>query len=506
MTSLFPDVSVGPGIAVRQLRVARVRDGQAVVDDVAFTVDRGNILGLVGESGSGKTTVALALLGFARPGLRIESGVVVVDGADLLGLDATAIRRRRGSAVSYVAQDPASALNPALKVGTQLREMFIGRAEGADVENRLVELLEEVTLPAGRILKSYPHELSGGQQQRVVLAMAFALRPAVVVLDEPTTGLDVTTQRHILDTIRDLCATRGTTGIFVSHDLAIMSALVDHIAVMYAGRIIESGAKSVIFEQAAHPYTRALLRAAPNPNRPAALIGLPGHPPRPGEREAGCSFAARCDFAAPACLAARPPLVSMPDVSHMVRCVRTDEVLRSHQPNATRSRVSSQRTNSTSVLEVVDVSAGYGASPVVRAVSLGVDDRECVAIVGESGSGKTTLARCIVGLHGSFSGEVLLRGVGLPHGVRRRSLDQLRMLQYIFQNPHASLNPRKTIHEILAQPTQRVFDVEAAETTRRIVGALEAAALPSEVRYRFPGELSGGECQRVAIALSLIHI
>jgi peptide/nickel transport system ATP-binding protein len=496
----------GARLSVRHLSVESVSDGRMVLRDVSFSVGAGETLGLVGESGSGKTTVGLALLGFARRGLRISSGVVDVDGIDMLSLSDDELRERRGAVVAYVPQDPVGALNPALKIGTQLREMFRGRNREGDVEERLAQLLAEVNLPMERVVNTYPHELSGGQQQRVLLAMAFALRPSVVVLDEPTTGLDVTTQHHILDSVRELCATSGTTAVFVSHDLAVIGELVDDVVVMYAGRIVEAGSKRAIFGQPAHPYTRALLRAAPDPNRAGALVGIPGHPPRPDERDAdACAFAPRCPHAAPQCVAAQPALIATAgDAAHTARCVRLEEIGRDRASPEGRQSASVQSIAESTALEVVGLTADYGETRVVQHFSVDLDRRECVAILGESGSGKTTIARCISGLHGSFGGEVKLDGVPLPDAARHRSLDQLRALQYVFQNPHASLNPRKTVDEILAQPTRRAFDCEPAETTRRIVDALETVALSADARHRFPGELSGGECQRVAIARALV--
>jgi peptide/nickel transport system ATP-binding protein len=492
-------------IVVSDLRVS-LADGEAdVVDDINFSLGPGQMLGLVGESGSGKTTVALALLGYARRGLRVADGSVLVDGQEMCGRSDRTLRATRGRHVAYVPQDPSSALNPAMKVGTQLREALTSHGiSDSDIADRVRELIQEVGLPNEQLLDAYPHQLSGGQQQRVVLAMGFALRPAVIVLDEPTTGLDVTTQRRVLDTIRDLCVAHGAAGIFVSHDLAVIGELVDQVAVMYAGRIVELGAKPDVFAAPTHPYTRGLLRAVPSPDRSTRLEGLEGSPPRPGARPPGCAFAPRCEFVRPQCRAEEQHLLARPGAHQLVRCRRASELEHIHHV-AAPLRQTEPGHDGAPLLAVRDLSASYGSTQVLTDVSLEIGGRECVAIVGESGSGKTTLARCVVGLHPRWSGAASLRGAALPHGARERSPDLLRQVQYIFQSPYGSLNPRKSVQQILEQPLQRFFTgLDRRERLQRIDSALDEAALNSGFRRLYPGELSGGERQRVAIARALV--
>jgi peptide/nickel transport system ATP-binding protein len=253
-------------VAVRDLQVVIEATGTPVISDVSFEIARGEILGVVGESGSGKTTVGLALLGHARRGLRIAGGSVLLGGRDILTLGEEQLRRLRGSLVSYVPQDPASSLNPALRIGTQLREVIEAHGNQPDsaVAERVAEMMREIALPDDRaFLKRYPHELSGGQQQRVGLAMAFANRPRLIVLDEPTTGLDVTTQAHVLSTVRELAALHDVAALYVSHDLAVVATLARQVAVMYAGRVVEIGGADDLFRSAGHPYTRRLVGAIP---------------------------------------------------------------------------------------------------------------------------------------------------------------------------------------------------------------------------------------------------
>ena len=318
-------------LEVKDLEVRLGPSGPDVVGEVSFAVRAGEVLGLVGESGSGKTTVALALLGHARRGLHIASGQVLLDGVNLLALSPAALRAARGAKVSYVPQDPSSALNPTLRVGSQLREALrVHAGVVADPAARVAEVMREARLDASpEMMNRYPHQLSGGQQQRITLAMAFACRPSLIVLDEPTTGLDVSTQRHVLDTVRSLCRSYGVAAVYVSHDLAVVSGLVSGVAVMYAGRIVEIGSTVPLFRGPLHPYTRGLIGAVPSPERAEVLTGIDGQQPRPGRRGAGCSFAPRCGYAVDECLTQAPEPVAVD--GREVRCLRAWDI-RAEQP------------------------------------------------------------------------------------------------------------------------------------------------------------------------------
>src|ERR687888_1530306 len=311
-----------PVLEVEGLCIEVAGRGVDIVDEVAFHIAAGEVLGLIGESGSGKTTVGLALLGHTRRGATIVRGQVRVDGRNLLELPAAALRAMRGKTVSYVPQDPGAALNPALRIGTQLEETLIAHGYGSSDKERhlrLMEMLEEVLLPQdASFLKRYPHQLSGGQQQRVGLAMAFACRPRVIVLDEPTTGLDVTTQAHVLETVRALCKLHGVAALYVSHDLAVVAALADRVAVMYAGRVVEVGPQRQLFRAAAHPYTRKLIQAIPDISGRYELVGIPGRAPAPGHRPNGCFFEPRCEFCVAQCHRTFPPVTSIAS-AHEVR-------------------------------------------------------------------------------------------------------------------------------------------------------------------------------------------
>jgi peptide/nickel transport system ATP-binding protein len=494
-----------PRLAVENLRIvmpeSRRRPEADVVDQVSFTVQPGQVLGLVGESGSGKTTVALALLGLVKRGLAIGGGKVLIDGRDILPLSEHELQKLRGKTVAYVPQDPGSALNPVLKVGTQLREVFAIHGGGAD---RLTEVMAEAGLEdPGPILASYPHQLSGGQQQRVALAMAFACRPRLIVLDEPTTGLDVTTQRRVLDTVRGLCRTYQVAAVYISHDLAVVAEIADHVAVMYSGRLIEIGAASELFSRPAHPYTRGLMRAVPSMESSHELHGMAGSPPRPGNRPAGCAFRPRCEFAIAECELREPPPVVVSDTGHAARCVRALEVT-ALSGTALLARERTVPPAEEPVLTISGVSVSYTNKPVLRDVNLVVGAQQSVAIVGTSGSGKTTLARCVVGLHKDWTGTITFGGQQLPPGVRGRTQDQLRKIQFVAQNPYSSLNPRQTIGQILGHPLSHFAKLPARERDTRIGDALTSVALRESFAGRYPDELSGGERQRVALARALV--
>ncbi len=498
------DVTGTPRLEVQDLRIlmtGRGRPDADVIDEISFSVQPGQVLGLVGESGSGKTTVALALLGYVKRGLRFGGGRVLVDGQDILSQPEHELQKLRGRTFAYVPQDPASALNPVLKVGTQLREVFI--VHGAD-PGRLTDVLAEAGLEdPDPILAAYPHQLSGGQQQRVGLAMAFACRPRLIVLDEPTTGLDVTTQRRVLDTVRGLCRSYQVAAVYISHDLAVVAEIADHVAVMYAGRLIELGPARELFASPAHPYTRGLMWAVPVLESTHQLHGMAGSPPRPGNRPPGCFFQPRCEFAVAECERRMPEPVTVSATGHSARCIRAVEI-RALSGSATLAAPRPAPPPEEPVLTISGVSVSYTDKPVLRDVNLVVGARQSVAIVGTSGSGKTTLARCVVGLHKDWTGAITFAGQQLPPGVKRRTQDQLRRIQFVSQNPYSSLNPRQTVGQIVGAPLAHFRRLSGAEHRQRIGDALTSVALRESFAARYPDELSGGERQRVALARALV--
>ena len=497
-------------LKVEGLRIVLDPSGVDIDDDVSMEIHRGEVLGLVGESASGKTTVGTSLLDYQRRGAKIAGGHVEIDGQDILAMDPAALRGIRGGAISYVPQDSSAALNPALRIGKQLMEILEVHGFGssaADREARLAQMMAEVLLPSDKaFLRRYPHQLSGGQQQRVAIAMAFANRPKVIVLDEPTTALDVTTQAHVLDTVRDLTRSYGVAALYITHDLAVVANLADRIAVMYAGRVVEIGTRDELFDAGHHPYTRKLLASIPDITGERALRGIPGWAPRPGQRPSGCAFTPRCDWAIDKCTEEFPP-VEQVSPGHRVRCWRYEEVGAQRYTDDIQLRdksLSERAAEVSQIISVRNVVAYYQHKETLHDITISLSERRCLSLVGESGSGKTTLARCIAGLHPhKIVGDIEFMGKPLARDARGRSRATRQAIQYIFQSPYSSLNPRKTIAQILSQPLKVFFDLSRSEMEDRMVKALEQVALDSSLLSRYPDQLSGGERQRLAIARSL---
>ena len=498
-----------PVLSVERLVIEVARTGARVVDDVSLTVGPGEVLGLAGESGCGKTTLSLALLGYTRRGLAASSGRVRVGDRSLLEMGEEALEHERGSLVTYVPQDPASALNPALRVGTQLEEVITFHRRNEDRAGRrglVTKVLEDVGLPTTRsLLESYPHQLSGGQQQRIAIAMAIVNRPRLIVMDEPTTGLDVTTQARVLQTIRDVCREHGGGVVYVTHDLAVVSSLAIRVAVMYAGRLAEVGPADQVLQRPAHPYVHGLLQAVPDIEGRRELTGIPGQAPDPGRRLEQCLFAPRCPLAVEECRQAIPPPVAVGE-GHRAWCIRVAE--QAGAPVAAGPGVAPREVaanGSGALLAIDDLDAGYGSRPVLHGISLSIPTGASLALVGESGSGKTTLARCIAGLHTGYTGTISLAGAQLARAARARPAAAREAIQYVFQNPYSSLNPRRSIEESIAQPLHYTEEhPDRAEIDRRVGRALDSVSLSAAVRRRYPHELSGGQRQRVAIARALI--
>jgi peptide/nickel transport system ATP-binding protein len=491
----------GPALAVDNLRI-ELLSGEPVVEDVSFRVGHGEVLGLVGESGSGKTTTALALLGYARPGIRIAAGTIEVAGTRLSGLSETAVRRYRGRLISYVPQDPAAALNPSVRVGDQVGKM-VGRS--AETEQRVGEALELVQLPSSSdFRRRFPHQLSGGQQQRIAIAAALVCRPSVVLMDEPTTGLDVVTQANLLAQVRRLQRELGFAIVYVSHDLAVVATIADRIVVMYAGRVVEDGPAPQILSEPHHPYSLGLLSSVPDPCEPRQLRSIPGIAVGIGDRPPGCAFAPRCTQRVAACEESVPPLARTAG-ARFVRCIewhRTPAlVLESRSPSSVT------RAAPTALLAVSELRAehrGRGSTVVAAAqVSFGITGGECLALVGESGSGKTTIARCVAGLHAPAGGRILLEGKPLAPLAGNRTREDRRRIQIVFQNPYDSLNPRHRIADSIARPARVLRGLRRKEAETAVAELLERVRLPARLAERFPAELSGGERQRVAIARAL---
>lgn len=493
-----------PLLRVEGLRVSLAGGGADIVSDISFTLRPGEIVGLVGESGSGKSTIAAALLGHTRKGAVISGGLVRLDDLDILSADPVALRDLRGARVAHVPQDPGAALNPMLRIGAHLEELLDVHAPALKANGRaerIAAVMADVGLPTDPVFRRrFPHQLSGGQQQRVLLALAFLLRPRLVVLDEPTTALDVVTKAQVLETVRNLCRRQGVAALYVSHDLTVVRDLVDRLIVLYAGRVVEAAASNTLFAQPRHPYTRGLLAAMPDVAVRRHLIAVPGHAAAPSARGEGCPFRSRCAVSTGRCL--NRPVWQEQGRGHGVAC---------HHPVSGPLAVAVEQSGTASasddrapLLSVRGATARYGGQVVLSGVDLDLHAGECTALVGASGSGKTTLARAIMGLGDDIGGSLRLDGVEQSLRGGLRDAAQRRRIQYIFQNPSRALNPRQKVGDILGAAARHFFPLDRRQAAARVAATLAKVALPASAADRFPVELSGGEQQRVAIARALI--
>ena len=502
-------VSDLPHEGVLRVRGLRVEAANAsIIEDVDLRLASGEILGVVGESGSGKTTTALALLGYTTQNARVTSGEVDIAGQTIDLADERSASAHRGRLVSYVPQSPGTALNPSMRIGEAVAEMLQAHSSGVDVEREVPRALACVHLPDGSEFRHrYPHQLSGGQQQRVCIAVALACGPPIVVLDEPTTGLDVVTQARVLDELQRLRSEQRVSMIYVSHDLAVVGQIADRIAVMYAGRIVEEGPAVEILRRPRHPYTKGLVASIPDHLDPRRLEPMPGVAVGVGERPQGCAFAPRCPLRIKECESAVPQLRDV-GVSHRTRCIRPAEVTDAIRTPTEFVRTS--RDQRQPILHVSNLRIEYHGrhEKVVAAddVNLVLDCGSCVALVGESGSGKTSIARAIAGLQTITAGEILLAGEPLADAARKRSQEQRRRLQIIFQNPADALNPRLSIGASVGRPARSLRSLSRSETAREVRRLLELVRLPAATSDRYPAELSGGERQRVGIARALAAV
>jgi peptide/nickel transport system ATP-binding protein len=484
----------------------------AVVSGVSLEAGPGKIVGVAGESGSGKTTAVLTAIGYL-PGsaVRLAGESRLGDGA-VSALSPEERRRLWARRMSYVAQDAAGSLNPAFRIGTQLSEILEvnGGLNREQARARARELLAAVRLPDPEaMLRRYPHQCSGGQLQRIAIAMAIACEPELIVCDEPTTGLDVTTQAEVVQMLTDLIRARRMAAIYISHDLALLGAVADELVIFYAGEIVERGPTAEVLRAPRHPYTRALLDALPSARRRTAPAGLPGLPPG-RVIAASCPFAPRCPWAIEVCRSDHPELRPMGDESRLVRCHRAEELESALASRAVGTIASSETMAKAGepLLEIRDLTCSYGRGAArveaVRAASLEVSAAEVVALVGESGSGKSTIGRAIVGLVPIEEGEIRFAGAPLD-AAGHRTREQTRAMQIIFQNPDSSLNPRQTVGALIGRSLELFRpDIPRRDRLAQVAAALAEVRLDSSLRDRYPHQLSGGQKQRVAIARAFV--
>ena len=478
----------------------------SAVRDVSFSLDRGEILGLVGESGSGKSTIGYAVMGHLGQG-RVAVGGIRFDGQDLRTLRKADWAKLRGRQIGMVYQEPQSALNPAYTVGEQMAEGLRHHfsLSRADARRRAMEWIERVHLPdAAGIYKRFPHQLSGGQLQRAVIGMAFALEPRLVVMDEPTTGLDITTQARILDLVADLRADTGVAILYISHDLGVVSEICERVVVLHRGRVVEEGRAATVLAEPHHPYTQRLVASIPDLfKRQSVVGGVSTEASTPIDE--GCSFRTRCPGAVDRC--ATPIGATFSRFGDdMARCWRSGEIAPIRPvvtPAPAPTPASGAPLLETRALVKV-YRLGGGSMLACDDVSIEVRRGETVALIGQSGSGKSTTARCILGLEQPTFGEILLDGTPLPSRVHGRSRAVRRRIQIVFQNPDGSLNGRRTVGDTLRRPLLIHEGARTAVEADAMVRALlSSVELPADYLRRYPQELSGGEKQRVAIARAL---
>lgn len=500
-----------------------VRAGEVpAVVDFNLKLMPGEAHGLVGESGCGKSTVALAVMNYMGRNGAITGGEILFQGRDMRTMSAEELRQIRGSQIAMVYQEPMASLNPSMKIADQLAEVplfheDITRAQALD---RARDMLAKVRLPdPGRIMGAYPHQISGGQQQRVVIAMALLSNPKLLLLDEPTTALDVTVEAGIVELIKEISEEIGTSMIYISHNLGLILETCDKLTVMYSGEAVEVGRIDDVFNHMRHPYTRGLFASIPIPGadknaRP--LVAIPGQLPLPHQRPTGCNFAPRCEHA----VSGRCDVseISMLEVGgdgegHRVRCVRFSEIDWTARRQQADERAPIEVGDV--VLRVEELSKHYevqrtgllmvGDAKTVKAnedLTFRAREAETVAIVGESGCGKSTFAKVLMGLEDATAGEVFLGDLELGQlGVRERDAKTVAQLQMVFQNPFDTLNPSHTVGSQIARAIKK-FGVESypAKVRERVFELLDTVKLPREFADRKPRQLSGGQKQRVGIA------
>jgi peptide/nickel transport system ATP-binding protein len=497
----------------------RLREIPAVMD-FSCTVMPGEAMGLVGESGCGKSTVALAVMRYLGKNGRITGGSIRFKGRDLTTMDDEELRKIRGSEIAMIYQEPMASLNPAMRIGAQLAEVPMiheGMAQ-AEALKLARQIVADVRLPdPDRILRSYPHQLSGGQQQRIVIAMALMSKPALLILDEPTTALDVTVEAGIVDLVKDLGHKYGTSILFISHNLGLILDVCDRLCVMYSGEAVETGNVAEVFDRMRHPYTQALFRSIPLPGADKnthPLVSIPGNFPLPHERPNGCNFGPRCSyFAAGRCDAADVPMTLLPGGDrHETRCIRQTEIDWDTPPAVARQQektpigpVVLKMTDLRKYYEVSSGLFGGGLKKVVKAnetLSFEAREGETLAIVGESGCGKSTFAKVLMGLETATSGKIMLYDQDIQSTpIEKRAVDTVSSVQMVFQNPFDTLNPSMTIGRQIIRALEIFGEGKSDQDRRnRMLELLDLVKLPRAFAERMPRQLSGGQKQRVGIA------
>lgn len=505
----------------------RKRDVDAV-RDVSFDIYRGENLGLVGESGCGKSTVAFSVVNFLGRNGKVMRGDILFKGEQLRDRSEEDLRKLRGADISMVYQEPMSALNPSMRIQNQLAESLITHRglPKNDAFRESIVALKKVYMPDPEsVMTRYPHQLSGGQQQRVLIAMAMLNNPSLLIMDEPTTALDVTVEAAVLDLIAELQERYQTATLYISHNLGVVARVSHKVAVMYAGEIVELADTRTIYHNPMHPYTMGLMRCLPDVDAPKGtrtLHPIMGRVPSPANLPAGCIFSPRCNLATPECSRERPSLVEMTP-GHQVRCLRSlewkdakkiwdTEELKEPCPEradpnpATVLNVEKAKVYYPVPFKTVGGMFGLEKRRYVRAsddVSFYIRRGRTLGIVGESGCGKSTLARAIVGLEPLYDGKVDFLGLDISKPVNKRAEATIKELQMVFQDPNGVLNPSYTIGDQIAFSLRRFKTVPSHQIRAEVERLLQSVKLDASYYSRLPRQLSGGEKQRIGIARAI---
>ena len=505
-------------LSVSNLSVEYLTGGNSVkaVRDVSLQIKPGETLGIAGESGSGKSTLALAIMRYLGGNGQITSGTIKYDGRSVLKLSSGELKKLRGNEIAHVPQDPNTSLNPSMTVGEQIAEVIrthrdVSRSEAME---QTYEVLREVNLPDPETNSSqYPHELSGGQQQRVLLAIALACQPQLLILDEPTTGLDVTTQAKILDLIDELIEEWDTSILLITHNLGVINQITDRVGIMYAGEIMEMGTTESVFSSPANPYTQGLLASLPQGDD-RRLKPIPGKISNLKEIPDGCVFADRCEFATEECRDGPVKKVSVDgDSEHLTRCKRWEHAMENPiQADTQRIQRTSESDGST-LIKARNIRKYFGetslldrvwdSEPPVKAVdgvNLHINESETLGVVGESGCGKSTLGSVLLDLLPATDGDIYFKGKKYDSLDDNDWKEFRSECQIVFQNPHSSLNPKHTVGQAIKRPLEMFTGQSEEEQRERVAELLTQVGLQPSYADRYPRDLSGGEKQRVAIA------
>lgn len=519
-----------PVLKVEEAAVAyKIRGGEIeAVQTVSFEIRRGESFGIVGESGCGKSTMAWAIVNFLGSNGYVKRGSIKFQGQELIGKSNEELRQLRGDQISMVFQDPMQSLNPSMTLGDQMKEVLTVHRGISDAEagKRCVEMLERVYMPdAANVMKRYPHQISGGQQQRVVIGMALLNNPALLIMDEPTTALDVTVEAAVLDLISELRRDFDTAIMYITHNLGVVARVCTRVGVMYAGEMVERAEIEQLYKSPQHPYTQGLIRCVPKLGADKAgsvLYPIRGRVPPPNARPTGCMYGPRCDYAQERCANERPQLRIMENGT-AVRChfaeeidpsqwVPNDEIKPALDPN---KQIATDET----LLEVKHLQKyyevqgsslrdvlGLGKPRYVKAVedaTFTLKKGKTLGVVGESGCGKSTLIKTLIGLEDSTSGEATFMGFDITGDLETRNEKLIQELQMVFQNPDSTMNPSYTVGQQIGRPMERFGTVPKEQVRNEVIKLLDAMRLGENYYDRLPRQLSGGEKQRVGIARAL---